>query len=415
MLALVDCNNFYASCEAVFNPSLIGKPLVVLSSNDGCVVARSKEARALGIPMGAPAFTFKDLAETQGVISLSSNFPLYADMSERVMLTLESLDYEIEIYSIDEAFIQLPDLSYDKLEEIGKRITQTVKKHTGIQVSVGIAPTKTLAKLANRCSKKMRKCTVILEKNIDEYLKDFPIQDLWGIGKGSTESLKKLGIYDALSFKNHEETVIKKKLSISGLKHQLELKGVPCISTKVDAEDTKSILSSRTFHFEITDFNEIRSALASFCHTASKKLRRKKLFCGFISIFLKTNRFKEHYKSHTAQIKLPAQTNSTRTLLNYAEIALHKIYKKDLSYKRAGILLTDFTNENFVQKDLLAKEQTDKEFALMKVIDSIHNKYGNRTLLFGSEQKENNWIKVPKTKSSEYTTSWDGLPIVKAD
>lgn len=415
MLALVDCNNFYASCETVFNPSYLGKPLVVLSNNDGCVVSRSKEAKALGIPMGAPAFTLKSLSHTHKLISLSSNFPLYADMSERVMNTLESFGYEVEIYSIDEAFIELPNLSSDKLEKIGELIQNNVQKNTGIHVSVGISSTKTLAKVANKYSKNKKKCIVITDDLVDDFLKNFPIEDLWGIGRGSSETLRKIGVYDAYTLKYQDESLIKRKLTVSGLRLLLELKGVSCISTAVHTEDTKSILSSRTFSREITNFTELRGAVSSFCHIASKKLRGKKLYCGFLSVFLKTNRFKEDYQSLSAQIKLPSYTYSTRTLLHYTSVALKNIYKENLLYKRAGILLTDFTSEGVYQKDLLSKDQSEKEAALMKVIDSIHTKYGNKTIVFGSEYDNKNWVKIPQLKSKEYTTSWEDLPIVKAD
>lgn len=415
MFALVDCNNFYASCETLFNPSLIGKPLVVLSNNDGCVIARSQEARDLGIPMGAPAFTYKNLFQTQGVVSLSSNFPLYADMSERVMMTLESFGYDFEIYSIDEAFLKLPDLDQNTLQSIGETIHKKVLKDVGIRVSIGIAPTKTLAKVGNKYSKKKKTiCTVITRDKIDLFLKDFPIEDLWGIGRQSKETLYKLAIYDAYALKYQEESLIKKKLTVTGSRIQLELKGVPCIETKVDDEDTKSILSSRHFPKDTSDYLEIKEALCSFCHLATKKLRKKGLLCSYLSIFIKTNRFKE-YHSFSAQIKLPTPTNSTKILLNYLTDGLKKIYKEDLEYKRAGVLLTDFCKMGVEQTDLLSQVQNEKEYALMRVIDSIHNKYGNKTLLFASENRQGKWVNVSKYKSKEYTTSWDALPIVKAN
>lgn len=414
MYALVDCNNFFASCEIVFNPKLRKIPLVILSSNDGCVIARSKEAKVLGIPMCAPLFTFENLIKTHNVVTLSANFSLYSDMSARVMATLASFSFFTEIYSIDEAFLHLEDYKEEALLSLAASIQKKVLQDTGVPVSIGIAETKTLAKIAAHKAKKSGDPFVITKDKIDESIKNFPAQDIWGIGKNSAEKLKTIGVHDALTFKYKEEALIKKHLTVMGLRILHELNGKSCLETNPDSDETKSILSSRTFASDISDFSLLKSALAQFCHLASKKLRQKKLLASFITLFIQTNRFAEKpYESFTAKLKLPIPTSSTSTLLVAVEKLLRSIYKKELSYKRGGILLTDFSSEDLIQQDLLHKANP-KEKALNTAIDKVHGKYGSRTLVFAAELSKNKWHKTPLNKSKAYTTSWDELPIVKA-
>ncbi len=359
LFALVDCNNFYVSCERVFNPLLCNKPVVVLSNNDGCAVARSNEAKALGIPMGAPAFQYAALFKKNKVVVLSSNYTLYGQMSHRVMQTLAQFTPDFEIYSIDEAFLQFID--EPGLLPNAQKIKQTVWQWTGIPVSIGIAPTKTLAKVANRYAKKHLPQEGIFMLNDPELQKtiltDFPVEDVWGIGRQISHLLYRNGIRTAWEFACMEDRWIKKNLSVVGLRTAWELRGVSCLSLQEAAPPKKSIVCSRSFGREVFDEADLAEALATYVATAAEKLRAQGSIAAFIEVFLNTNRFKEeNYYGNAIHLTLPQATDYTPFLIHYAKHGLHKIYKSGFGYKKIGVLLGGLVSSKALQRDLFLKK-----------------------------------------------------------
>lgn len=406
MLALIDCNNFYVSCERVFNPKLRGKPVVALSNNDGCVIARSNEAKALGIPMGAPAFKFKSLFQKQEVTVLSSNYELYGDMSERVVAALRTWEFPLEIYSIDEVFIKLPHISPLALYRICKKIRAQVYKWTGIPVSIGIAPTKTLAKIANKQAKKTTGVTAITEKLLDT----FPTGDIWGIGSASKRKLNSYGIDTARKLLNADPIWIKKCLSVEGMRTVLELRGAPCYQCNEHPQKRKSIVSSRSFPHEIASYSELRSAVCTFAAKAAKRLRGDKLTAQFISVFITTNPFsKEPIYSNSYAMRLPLSTSYTPDILSAAATALEKIYKENLLYKKAGVTLYDLHSERAFQPDLYTQIDRSKQKKQIAAFDAVQNRYGKSFLHFASEGAKALPLDGRSLRTPRYTTCWEEL------
>ncbi|MDX8431656.1 MAG: DUF4113 domain-containing protein [Candidatus Algichlamydia australiensis] len=397
MYFLIDCNNFYASCEQLFTPAYRDRPLVVLSNNDGCVVARSKEAKALGIPMGAPVYQWREHFLHHNVISLSSNFPLYADMSQRVIATLETFSLPIEVYSIDECFLECQDIA------LAEKIRKQVYQWTGIPTSIGIGPTKTLAKLANRIAKDHH-CGTHIFQSIP---KDFPVEEIWGIGRRMKKTLYSYGVTTAKQFCNLDETWVKKKLSVAGLRTLLELKGIACRTENEMYISAKSILSSRSFTKPLTTYRDVSESLSTFVAKASQKLRRKQLQTNFITIFISTNRFKkESFYSNSCSCRLPLATSFTPTLIEYAKKMLKEIYRDGDEYKRAGVLLTELSGAHEKQLDLLAQNpSTEKEKRAMEALDQINRRYGTRLLYYGAEKRT-----ASAHINRSFTTSWEQLP-----
>lgn len=419
MFALIDCNNFYASCEKLFNPKLKNKPIVVLSNNDGCVIARSKEAKKLKIKMGAPIFEYKELIKEKNIYIFSSNFALYGDMSMRVMKTLESFLYPMEIYSIDEAFLDLDDQNINYLT-LAKDLKKRVYKWTGIDVSVGIARTKTLAKLANEMAKKLENPVILIdEKDIQKVLKNTDVEDIWGVGSRLKKRLYRLGIYTAYDLTLAESELIKKQLSISVLKTALELKEVPCFKCEKNPNPKKSICTSRSFAKKIEIFEDLEKALSSFVAIAAQKLRRQKMQANFLTIFISTSfHSKDPFYSNSCQITLPTATSFTPKLITYAKKALKKVYKSSYLYKKAGVILSDFTSIDYLQKDLFSKLDEKNKNDLMKIVDKINYKANKKALFFASEGiekglKKSNIKSSSKMRSNKYTTSFDELLEVK--
>lgn len=358
MYALIDCNNFYASCERVFRPDLNGLPIVVLSNNDGCVIARSNEAKACGIPMGAPAFQYDELFKKNNVQVFSANFALYGDMSNRVMKTLSQYSIDHEIYSIDECFMKLDGYDYVDLKEYGIKMRQEVFNNTGIQVSVGIAPTKSLAKVANRIAKKYpnesKGCHVMRTSiQIEKALKWLDIEDVWGIGRQHAKRLFQLGVDTAYDFTQLNDQWVKKHLSIVGLRLKRDLSGIPTLDLE-EVENKKNIASTRSFDVNYTKFEEVQERVSTFASSCAEKLRKQHSFCSSITVFVMTNRFRteqEHYQN-SITLDLPFATNSAIELSKYATLALRRIFREGYAYKKAGVIVSNFSADDSEQMTL---------------------------------------------------------------
>ncbi len=414
MLALVDCNNFFASCEIAFDPTLRNKPLVVLSNNDGCVIARSKEAKNLNIPMGAPIFKYESLFKAHGVKKRSSNFTLYGDMSNRIMAILSKEEFPIEIYSIDEAFLDLSSLPKEKLLSYAKTLRKKIYNYSGISVSIGIAPTKTLAKASNCFAKKKETEHVhlITNEQITEHLKHFLIKDIWGIGRAHLAFLTARGLKTAYDLCQKQDDWIKKHLTIQGLRTIKELLGVKSIDSIDRFCPRKGLLRSSSFGKEIEDYKELEKAISYFCSEAALRLRKEKLTCSYLQVFLHTNRFKTPNFSKSLSLALPFPTQSTRVLTGYALTLLKKIYKPQTLYKKAGVAFGDIQTSTSTQQDLFVKE-SPKEEKLMKAFDEINARYGKKTLHLASEGSSNSWKPKRVLKSPSYTTSWNEILHIK--
>ncbi len=414
MYALIDCNNFFASCEELFNPKLKNKPLVVLSNNDGCIISRSKTAKKMNIKMGDPIFLYKDLIEAKKLLVQSSNFTLYGDMSNRVMQTLKSFSLPMEIYSIDEAFLYIDD-NYPGLEELASELKEKTTKWTGIPVSVGIATTKTLAKLANETAKK-EKGTIVLKskEEIDLLLKKTDVADIWGIGRNLTKRLNRLSIYSAYQLKQSPEALIKKHLSVNVLKTLLELNGTSCFECLESPNPTKSIIRSRSFSSKVTSLKEIEEAISLFASLAAEKLREDKLTANMLSVFLNTSyHSQDPFYANTAHFTFPLATSYTPEIIKYAKMAIKKIYKEGYLYKKAGVVLSNLTSSDHLQEDLFEKKDLEKQKKIMKAFDKINLKANKKALFFASEGIDQNWKSLSKLRSQRYTTSFDELKKVK--
>lgn len=415
MYALIDCNNFYASCEQVFNPRLENKPLIILSNNDGCVIARSQKAKDLGIQMGDAAFLYKDRVERGEINMLSSNFTLYADMSQRVMQTLSSLSPEMEIYSIDEAFFILEEASDAALREESAQMRSKVKQWTGIPISIGVAPTKTLAKIANKAAKKEkeREGVYVLTDPaaIEERLSKTATEDIWGIGRALSDRLKRKGIYTASQLRKADDVWIRKILGVTGFQTVLELRGTSCIELVNDPEKKKSIMCSRSFAQKIEDFSYLEEAVASFASRAAEKLREQGSLASFLSVFISTSPFQEPYESRSCHINLPNPTSFTPDLIALAKSALSRIYRQGFGYKKAGVLLSDFCDEEISQLDLITPNpSSEKKLRAMEMLDKVNARYDKPAIRFAAEGIERHpWQSLRENSSPKFTTSWHEL------
>ena len=418
MFALVDCNNFYVSCERVFNPALNGKPVVVLSNNDGCVIARSNEAKALGIKMGIPAFRITKFLQQNQVAVYSSNYALYGDLSHRVMSTLEKFAPELEIYSIDEAFLNLAGLSV-QLEEYAKKIRKTVLKNIGIPVSVGIGPTKVLAKTANYYAKKVpdNQGIYVLDSpvKINAALKLFAIEEVWGIGRQYTKLLKSLNIKTAWDFTQLQDDWVKKKMTVVGLRVKKELEGVSCLEMELVPAAKKVICTSRSFGDSQTELGPIREAVATYAARCAAKLRKERSCAGMLMVFIHTNGFRTDELQYEKNFlcKLPVATNSTMELIRYALYALEAIYQKGYRYKKAGVLVLDIVPDDRVQGALFDRVDRHKHAAIMKTLDAVNSKYGRDTLKIAAQGSGEKWKLRQEKLSPCYTTKWDEIITIR--
>ena len=410
MFALIDCNNFYASCERVFNPALIGKPIVVLSNNDGCVIARSNEAKKMGIKMGAPAFQSQSLFKLHQVTVFSANFALYGDMSNRIMTLLQAYCTDIEIYSIDEAFLKLTGFEkYLDIQEYGIHIQKKILQCTGIQVSIGIAATKSLAKLANKIAKKFPQKTnnvyVINDAiKIEKALKWLPIEDVWGIGKQHSKRLKAFSIHTAQDFVLYNKMCIKKWMGIVGYRLQRDLSGLPTLDLET-LQSKKSISVTRSFEKNYTELTQLQERICTFAVSCAEKLRKEKKHCNTMMVFIHTNPFKKDTPQYSKNmvLSLPYPSNSNITLSKIAQEALIQIFKPNYAYKKAGVIVMDFTNEHQYQLQLFNNENP-KHPTLMKAIDNINHQYGSHTIKLANQNIKKMWTMKQEMLSPKYTT-----------
>lgn len=412
--ALVDCNNFYASCERVFQPSLREKPVVVLSNNDGCVIARSNEAKALGIGMGEPWHLSRANFEKAGVIVRSSNYTLYGDMSARVMRTLSQFSSRIEIYSIDEAFLDLSCFNND-LEAHARQLRRTVLQWTGIPVSVGIAPTKLLAKVANRVAKKTPACAGVLSLMTREAqlsaLARLELTDLWGIAGRLAKRLAELGIATPLQLRDADPKYLRERLGVVAERMVLELRGTPCLQLEQICPDRKSIVCSRSFGRPVLLRAEMQQAVATYAARAAVKMRRQGLAAGQLTVFVMTNRFKATEKQYSAQqlIRLPVATADTGRLIRAATWSLAKIWKEGFRYKKAGVMLLDLVPASKVQAGLFHPVDDKRAQARMAALDALNARFGRDTVTYAAAGIKRNWKLRSDHLSARYTTNWDEL------
>ena len=419
MFALIDCNNFYASCERVFQPHLNGKPLVILSNNDGCVIARSNEAKSLGIPMGAPAFKYKEIFQKNNVQIFSSNFTLYGDMSNRVMSIIAKHVPDIEIYSIDEAFVKFSGFSEDEANKKCKEIIETVIKWTGIPVSIGLAPTKSLAKVANRIAKKNSPKTngfysISSNKKRLEALNNIPTGDIWGIGFQNEKKLSRINVKNGMDFINLPDKWVKKNMSIIGLKLKKELEGTPTLDIEEGKVDKKSITTTRSFEAEISTLDDLVERITTFSVVAAKKLRRQNSECNMICVFIRSNPFKQDSERYHFSLtgSLPFSTSSSIEISKFAVNLLKKIYSKNRLYKKAGIILMGLSPQSNHQFSLFDKD-LEKQKKLMKSIDNIDDKYGLYKVRLASQDQKRIWKMKRQKLSRNYTTEIDEVLIVR--
>ncbi|BCX14101.1 MAG: SOS mutagenesis and repair protein UmuC [Candidatus Dojkabacteria bacterium] len=417
MIFLIDCNNFYTSCEEIFNPKLKNFPCVVLSSNDGCVVARSRLAKQIGIPMGIPVFKIRNLIENYNVQLFSANFSLYGDISNRVMQTIKTFGFEIEQYSIDEAFVYVDEkLDFQKLAfDMQKKI----KQWCGIPVSIGIAPTKTLAKLANYHAKKFSEKNISYIDNIysrqwSNFFKNSAITEVWGIGYRNTIRLNKIGIYTLFDFLNADRLVIKKTLGINGVRTQMELKGIPTIS-KESFQTSKSIVTSRSFGKNITSLNELKETVSTFANNVSIKLRKQNALASYVFVVIYTNKFSSKSKQYYAKdfIALDSPTNSSQILIDNAIKILEKIYKKGYEYKKSMVGVWGIFPSGFEPKTLFDDKNNLKLKNLDEAIDKINLKIKKDGIKYAVMGLESKWIPKSNMKSSKYTTNWNEILEIK--
>lgn len=415
MFALIDCNNFYASCEEVFCPSLSRYPLLILSNQGECVIALSKKAKELGIQVGEPAFRYRNRKEIR---MLSSNFALYADMSDRVMQVLESFAPEMEIYSIDEAFFRMEATrSPQRLYEEGQKIRKKVKQWTGIPISVGIAPSKTLAKLANVIAKKSQKgvCILIDKKEIESVLEQTSPEKIWGIGSKCAKKLKARGIYTASSFSKMQESCIQSTLGVQGVRVAMELRSIVCFDRIEEKEAVKqSILCSRSFSEGLSEIGSLEEAIASFASRAAEKLREQKSLAGCVSVFIRSSPFREPFHSHSSTFFLPQPSDYTPDLIASAKKLLNKVVLSNVTYKKAGVLLADLSPQSQQQPDLFISEmQNSKKDALMNSIDEINHRYRKEVVRSFSMGRPSQWRRSNNSTSPSYTSLWKDILVIK--
>ena len=421
MIALVDCNNFYASCERVFAPGLNGKPVVVLSNNDGCVIARSNEAKALGIPMGAPVFKYKQLIEAESVNVFSTNFALYGDMSHRVMNILSEYSRDIEVYSIDEAFLEFENGDDNVMLEQAREIHKIVQKHTGIPVSIGVAHTKTLAKIATHLAKnnvEMQGCCVLSDKKIiEKVLQSFPVGKIWGIGRRTTKKLAMMGVMTAADLIALQDDLILRELTVVGLRIKKELMGEPAVIFESTAKPKKAICTARSFGEMIRDYEYLDPPVASHCATCAVKLRKQRSFASSMMVFVHTNSFRKDLPQYKRNIVMEfSATQNTIALVKQAKEALRKIYKPGYDYKKAGVILMDFQQENALQEDMFTVNTLDdKDNRLVEALDLINEKFGRNTLRIADQGLSDKHALKQNRRSNSFSSNWNEMLEIKME
>ncbi len=413
--ALVDANHFYCSCERVFAPGLEGRPVIVLSNNDGCIVSLTPEAKALGIKRGVPLFQVRSLVEKHKVTVFSSNYTLYGDLSSRVVDTLREFSPRVEIYSIDECFLDLSDIKGHNLFEYGYQIRTTVRRNVGIPVSLGIGGTKTLSKIAHHHAKRFALEVMDLEEcDQEEVLASVAVEDIWGIGARWGNRLRQIGIDNAHGLAKADKAIIRKHLGIVGVLIAWELSGYSCLPPKMVSAPRKSVVVSRSFSAPVESLQTLKEAVATFTARAALKLRHEKLAAQCLTVFITTSRFKGEYYSNQASASLSVATNLTQELIVYALALTEKLYRKGCSFSKAGVALLDLAPEHQVQISLFDQLDRERSAHLLRVMDEINAQMGGGTLRFGAEGLRQHWQTRADKCSPRFTTQWAELPVVKA-
>lgn len=419
MFALVDCNNFYASCERAFNPYWNGRPVVVLSNNDGCVIARSNEAKQIGIKMGVPAYQIKNEIEQYGIGVFSSNYQLYGDMSNRVMSMLSGYSHNIEIYSIDEAFLDFCGFGLYNLKEYGEEIVQSVTKGTGISISIGMADTKTLAKVANKFAKKFKgyrgACIINTEEKRIEALKRTEIGDVWGIGHRHAKRLEKYGIHNAYEFSQMPKAWVRQQMTVVGERTWKELNGESCIDLELVTPAKKQICTSRAFGQTITEIDELEEAVSSFAGICAGKLRKQHSCARSLMVFIHTNNFREDLPQYfqNCVIKLPVPTSDTPEIVHYTLAALRNIYRKGYWYKKAGVIIMEVAPDNAIQQNIFDTVDRNKQQRLMKVVDKLNSGFTKNNLTLAIQGGRRKWKLKQELLSPCYTTRLSDIIKIK--
>ena len=411
-IALIDCNSFYVSCERLFNPKIEKKPVVVLSNNDGCVISRSTEAKQIGIKMGEPYFKVKELVKKNGVYIFSSNYALYGDISRRVMKTLKSFSDKIEIYSIDEAFIDLSHIDEKDVENYAKKIRKRILRWTGIPTSIGISNTKTLSKVANHIAKKNKTGVIYLKENIDQKLKDFNISDIWGVGKQLSKLYIKNGIDTAYKLKNISNSWVKKSTNVLGAKTVMELRGISCIDLETQETKRKSCCVSRSFGKKVESLEKLEESITTHCLNAAEKIRNDNQITRSITVFIRTSPFDKNrkYYSNSITIDLPIATDNSLELVKVSISGLKKIYKYGYFYQKAGIVLSKLKEQSEKEFNLFAPIMENKSQTLMKAIDFTNAKYGRNAISIAQAGINKSWKMRREHSSKIDTASFDFLP-----
>lgn len=410
LFALVDCNNFYASCERAFNPRLEGQPIVVLSNNDGCIIARSNEAKKLGIPMGAPYFKWEPFCREHGVQVFSSNYTLYGDMSQRVMSIIAENCPHIEIYSIDEAFLFLKNLPEHELMDYALKLRQQIKLSTGIPVSIGIATTKTLAKAANIIAKNQNQSGVFrLNDETMYFLKDFPVEKIWGVGSRFAERLNRLNIFTADDLRVADPKSLRQQFNVTIEKMIYELRGIPHLHLETPAP-RKQIISSRSFGKTVNNLSDIEEAISHYAAIATQKLREQESVAGGLSVFLQTNIFRKDDPQYenSCSFPFPIPTANTGYIIGIAKKCIRYLYRKEFRYHKTGIMLLNIMPNSVEQMDWISQTPA-KENQLMKTVDLINDHYGRDAVFFGSEGIKRDWLIKSTKRSKRYTTHWNEI------
>jgi len=417
MFALIDCNNFYASCERLFRPDLRNVPVLILSNNDGCVIARSNEAKDLGIKMGEPYFQIKALAKQHKIHVFSSNYTLYGDLSQRVMSVIEAAWPDVEIYSIDEAFLDLRSMPAILHDDFCKDLQKKILKWTGIPTSIGIGPTKTLAKLANHVGKKRLQIPVVNITKQRHWLAQVAIEDIWGVGRQWTKKLMEQGIHTAQDLADLNAPMIKKQFNVILMRTVMELQGIPCAGLE-ETKPKQSILSSKSFGEMQTHYCSLAQAISSHCARACEKARNQNLLAQRVSVFIRSNPFRHDLPQYSKSIeyRLVNPTADTRVITKVAKLCLKKLFKDGIHYKKVGVMLEDLIDNAHLQLDLF-RQPTDNELAkkdqLMSLFDAINARFGSNTIKLAAEGYSKPWKMRSAMRSPCYTTRWSELAVTR--
>jgi len=420
VFALVDCNSFYCSCERLFRPDLKNRPVGVLSNNDGCFVSRTNELKSLGVGMGVPYFQVKDLCEKKGVAVFSANFSLYTNMSDRVMMTLARFTPEMEVYSVDEAFLDLSQFHHFDIEDYCHEIKRIVELNTGIPVSIGIGPSKTLAKVANHIAKKdstKKGVMSLLDKEeCDRALEKFPIGKVWGVGRQKSQKLQAINIKTAKQLRDYKNDALIQKLFTKVTRMtQDELRGITCFNLSLEVDKKKEIISSRTFGQPVFDLKSLRESVANYASLACEKLRKQDSVCSVVEVWIRTNPHKDTPQYYAVDAhKFSGQTADSKKIIKYAWQVLDKLYKQGYEYKKALVKLSGIRDKSETQLALFGENDSEKSESLMQIMDLINKRDGHNTIRSGACGVDNKAWKMRQTlKSPRFVTGWSELPRVK--